>query len=128
MDVSENASASRYEALMAEEKKGVDMTPAGLIDKLTSWIRAQNWFAGVMIDKMMKNTHKTGWKDMSLDYLAFRIEAERNELRLALVDLKNNWSTGMFGGDAYIDAVIDECADIANFAMMCADNARRLKK
>lgn len=127
MDVSQDGSASRYEALMADEKKGVDMAPKALINKLTSWISTQHWFAGVMLGKMMKNTHKTGWKGMQVPYLRFRIGKECEELDEAIQRAETAFKEGRMGD--YYDAlrdIIEECADISNFAMMTADNAKDL--
>lgn len=67
------------------------------------------WFAREMEKRLEANDHKTGWGSCSLQYLSMRLTQERRELERAIKnkDIKN---------------VIEECADIANFAMMIADN------
>lgn len=67
------------------------------------------WFAGEMEKRLEANDHKTGWQFATLQYLSMRLTQERKELERAIKnkDIKN---------------VVEECADIANFAMMIADN------
>ena len=63
-----------------------------------------------MADKMEKNRHKAHWNTVSQAWLFSRLEEELTELEQAL----------MLGGD-----VESECADVANFAAMIADNWRK---
>lgn len=66
------------------------------------------WFAERMEAKLAKNDHKGGWNNCELQYLSMRLKQERKELTEAIKSK-----------DA--QRIIDECADIANFAMMIAD-------
>jgi NTP pyrophosphatase (non-canonical NTP hydrolase) len=73
------------------------------------------WFAERMKNKMMQNNHKRNWRDEPLQDLIIAISTEFGELVEALEK-----------GD--FEEIIDECADVANFAMMVADIIRREKK
>lgn len=75
-------------------------------------VRAVVEFGAVMIAKLDKNAHKGHWSTCSVYYLLDRLNQERHELVLA-VD----------SNDA--EKIRDEAADVANFAMMIADNYRR---
>lgn len=66
-----------------------------------------------MEDKLRKNDHKGGWNGWSCENLFDLLLEEKNELKEALA-LGNPFD------------IIDECADVANFAMMIADNAARV--
>jgi uncharacterized protein YdeI (YjbR/CyaY-like superfamily) len=68
-------------------------------------------FAMVMKTKLLENIHKGHWKDCTLNYLSRRLTQERKELLKAVTDNK----------EKPVD-VIREAADVANFAMMIADN------
>lgn len=70
------------------------------------------WFARGMERELQKNDHKGGWEYCKPSWLLRRLRAETNELERA-VKGKKDWET-----------VLSEAADIANFAMMIADNAR----
>ena len=70
------------------------------------------WFLGEMLKKLETNQHRSGWVNVGLHYLFRRLEEETLELRKALLS-----------GDK--DAIIEECADVANFAMMIADVTRK---
>jgi hypothetical protein len=71
------------------------------------------WFAERMEQTLRANDYKGGWKHCSFKYLLHRMREELKELRLAI--------------EAYSDEeiIIREAADVANFAMMVADNMRR---
>lgn len=74
------------------------------------------WFAKQMEEKLKANDHKPGWKDDSFDVLLERLKEECLELR----------STVYFGlekGLCNESEVVKEAVDVANFAMMIADNA-----
>jgi len=73
-----------------------------------------SWFAEQMEAKLRENDHKGGWEDCDYEYLANRLEEEVEELRALEGD-----------PDVKGEKIIRECADIANFAMMIADNIRR---
>lgn len=71
------------------------------------------WFCDRMYDKLHKNQHKgVSWRTETALWLMERLEDEVGELEVA-IDEKNK------------EEIIKECADVANFAMMIADNARR---
>lgn len=66
-----------------------------------------------MESKLRENDHKGGWGDCDTFDLFDLLLEEKNELEEAIctTDYKH---------------IIDECADVANFAMMIADNAARM--
>ena len=72
------------------------------------------WFAEQMEEKLRANDHKPHWSIAHPDYLIHRLFQEVNELWRAME------------GELTADEVIKEAADVANFAMMIADNARRI--
>lgn len=67
-------------------------------------------FALVMQKKLDKNVHKTHYSTCNYEYLLRRAREEIKELKEAIKENKS------------INAVINECADVANFMMMIADN------
>ncbi len=69
-------------------------------------------FVDVMLEKLDENRHKGHWRDMSQKWLLNRLRQETGELRRAVE-----------GGNA--TEIAREAADVANFAMMIADNALR---
>lgn len=69
-------------------------------------------FAQAMELKLRLNDHKTHWSNMTQRYLSQRLSQEREELRRAC----------RRGDPAEI---LSEAADVANFAMMLADNASK---
>ena len=84
------------------------------------------WFAERMENKFRENDDKDGWGDSSSDYLFKRMDEEYEELKDKARQI--GWHIFCAGDcEDYIDQFIDECADIANFAMMIADNAERKK-
>lgn len=113
---------------MAEEKKGDTLSPDQIISKIRNWFNSQHWFANVMMQKMLKNTHKVGWYEMTLPYLRWRVDKELEELDAAMTNTVTVSAAGGWVTDASLDAIIDECADASNFLMMLADNARRIKE
>lgn len=70
------------------------------------------WFAARMELKLKANDHKGGWHNEYAEYFLSRMTDEFEELVAAL-------ETGN------TEQSISECADIANFAMMLADNIWR---
>lgn len=76
-------------------------------------------FAEEMEKRLRANDHKGGWEDDSDDSLLARLREETNELADALAKLPGR------SGDQLM--VTLEAADVANFAMMIADQfgARR---
>jgi NTP pyrophosphatase (non-canonical NTP hydrolase) len=76
---------------------------------------AVDLFSGDMKRKLRANVHKKHWDEVSFQYLLMRLKEEIKELE-EVID------------SDYLDTfarVIDEAADVANFAMMIADRARR---
>jgi hypothetical protein len=65
------------------------------------------WFANEMEGVLQSNDFKTGWNQLSQKMLLHRLKQEVKELERAL-------EKDMF--------IVIECCDIANFAMMIADN------
>lgn len=77
------------------------------------------WFAAKMLEKLRrpKNAAKEGWQDMLTDELLSRLHEEVAELedQIAFANV----------GERNTDRIISECCDVADFAMMIADCARR---
>ena len=73
---------------------------------------AVDWFAKQMMERLVDNEDKGHWEDEANSYLIDRIGDELGELKDALVN-----------GDS--EGAIKEAADLANFAMMIADNMRK---
>ncbi len=92
------------------------------------------WFGDMMRRELTANQHKTGWEDCSPRDLQQHCFAEAFELR----DLVRDYKVGTFpcDYDQIIEhdheekplriAIISECADVANMAMMIADVVRAL--
>ena len=66
------------------------------------------WFAGRMTHKLQLNDHKGSWKNCSNEYLLTRLKQELDELIEAMTP------DGLNKIDE--EAVINEAADVANFA------------
>jgi len=64
-------------------------------------------FAVIMEQRLRANDHKTGWANLTNQWLLMRVRQELKELERALKDRSN---------------VHDEAADAANFLMMISDN------
>ena len=73
-----------------------------------------NKFALVMERKLNKNIHKGHWGGCTKQYLMTRLSQEKKELSAALKS-----------GDEKL--IAEEAADVANFAMMIAENFGDLK-
>lgn len=73
-------------------------------------------FAAAMERKLRAHDHKPHWSEAEIAYLLRRLSQELGELRRAIRD----WSS--------VDDVVDEAADVANFAMMIADNYSRKER
>ena len=69
------------------------------------------WFVALMFEKLDQNRFKMGWDGCTQNWLLDRLEQEVGELRQAITDNKPARDI------AY------EAADVANFAMMIADNS-----
>ncbi len=75
------------------------------------------WFSELMEEKLKKNDHKGGWRDgdSTIDgYLIYRLQDEVDELKEKL--RIESWVE-----PDGIKKITEECADVANFAMMIAD-------
>jgi hypothetical protein len=75
------------------------------------------WFAEAMEVQLCANDHKPGWHDMPLLRLLVRLEQEARELRRAIERDQARPNAAHW--------IITEAADVANFAMMIADNVAR---
>ena len=76
-------------------------------------------FALKMEEKLKENDRKGGWNSSSISYLLSGINRETEELSYALGQEGQSYSRTDRAN------IISECADVANFAMMLADNAVR---
>ena len=73
------------------------------------------WFGHEMLKKLDANSHKRGWDSLDLDYAATRLRQELQELENELLF----YDFGA-GDPRHADEIIQECADIANFALFVA--------
>lgn len=71
------------------------------------------WFAVEMERKLRQNDWRGGWADSHPDWLLDRLREETRELDAAVQAGRPN-------------KIIDEAADVANFAMMIADQQRKI--
>lgn len=94
-----------------------------LYQELTSIRPTLQWFAKQMEAKLKENDHKTGWSQIPCFRLLCRLREETMELSDQL--LMNNMNYHRPPED--LDMIIQEAADVANFAMMIADNCRARK-
>ena len=72
------------------------------------------WFAEQMERVLQRNDYKGGWHNCSDEELFMHLLDEVRELYGNITCIEGN-------------APIDECVDIANLAMMIADNRRRAR-
>ena len=70
--------------------------------------------------KLRMNNHKGHWMTYSWTNLLHRLKDEVAELH-QVMPISGEWSPNK----RELMAVVHECADVANFAMMIADNAKR---
>lgn len=71
---------------------------------------AVDWFADKMKKKLDAKSHKQSWQSLSSKTLLERIRKELRELEYAI---ENKYTP---------EDIIDECVDIANYAMFLAHN------
>lgn len=83
------------------------------------------WFAKRMEVELRANDHKGGWDRMGLGEISTRVHQEAKELSRVLATFREQHATGFIPIET-IHSIISEAADVANFAMMLADNARKL--
>lgn len=81
-------------------------------------------FAVDMDRKMEENDWKDGWDNCDLEHLLMRLTQEKSELSKAVRKHENNHYSTQSTDEKLIQQVIDEAADVGNFAMMIADIAR----
>jgi len=67
-------------------------------------------FACAMQKELDKNDHKSGWRECNWEWLIKRAKQELGEVERAIQKNKP------------IKVILSECADVANFMMMIADN------
>lgn len=72
--------------------------------------------------KLRLNNHKGHWKDYEQDWMVNRLRQEFEELKAAI---KNAELKKPCPSQADLLAIVHECADVSNFAMMIADNVKR---
>lgn len=77
--------------------------------------KAVRKFSDFMESKLRKNDHRDGWSHSSNEFLLSRLQAEVDELHESV----RQHDPPMI--------IAQEAADVANFAMMLADNAGALK-
>jgi len=74
------------------------------------------WFACEMERKLRENNHKEGWVGEDTGYLLKRLREETEELKAALGEKnEREWQ------EPVSKRIISEAADVANFAMMIAE-------
>lgn len=94
-------------------------------DTLENWVdEAVMGFVVDMKYKLRLNNHKGHWKDYALPFLLEKLDAEIKELKAEA----HHWSTSSNLSDKQLIAIIHECADVANFVLMIADNAKRMMR
>lgn len=75
-----------------------------------------DYFQIRMRKKLEKHSNKGGWKNSTLSNLYNGMMRETEELARALYYEKKDF-----------EHIIDECADVANMAMMIADNVKTMQ-
>ena len=85
-------------------------------------------FGLLMLDKLNANNHKAHWRLASNTYLLKRIAEELEELRVAVVMLGQSNAPGSNATLTlqHMRDIGEEAADVANFALMIADNCGAL--
>ena len=69
-------------------------------------------FAKIMENKLKQNDYKGGWSNCDIKWLLSRLKEETVELEQAIENKSK-------------ENIVKEAADVANFAMMIADNVTR---
>lgn len=92
------------------------------------------WFAEQMEKKLLENDYKGGWQECTIGYLRRSMENETCELERAVMALwvfiENGYAKSLrvkslHSGKKLARQIIEEASDVANFAMMIADVARK---
>jgi hypothetical protein len=90
------------------------------------------WFSQQMQHKLYQNRNKNHWSGSNYDYLKDRLLDEYEEmseqLRMLQASEKNLLPSDAWTKEECKKIIIQECADIANIAMMIADNIRTESK
>ncbi|WP_017814425.1 hypothetical protein [Paenibacillus shenyangensis] len=107
MDIAK-ASAVIIAEVNADEAK-IKFNPTFVRDEVAD-------FAIGMEEVLVKNDHKSGWKECDLAYLMDRLFQEMQEVYAAI------------GQGESAARIRSECLDVANFAMMIADNVAVAEK
>jgi NTP pyrophosphatase (non-canonical NTP hydrolase) len=97
-------------------------TPKELIELEHQIDQAVLQFTIDMKYKLRLNNHKGHWKDQDFTHLLMKLNGEVSELVEALKPIQKS---GRFDQKVFMD-IIHECADVSNYAMMIADNAKRM--
>lgn len=79
------------------------------------------WFAHQMENKLKENDYKGGWDRCTREALLYRLDQELQELKNAIGKIGKRH----LKEDVVFELVIRESADVANFAMMIADNCQK---
>lgn len=79
-------------------------------------------FAAAMEQQLVANDHKSGWQQDTPEDLLLRLLEESAEVSTELRLNRGSWT------DIDRAALVKECADVANFAMMIADVCGGLKE
>lgn len=80
-------------------------------------------FAEVMEYNLKSNDRKGGWHNCPIEFLTHKLHEEVSELMIVLQDPRlysDNEDTRQF----FIERLVSEAADVANIAMMFADNVK----
>ena len=85
--------------------------------------REVQWFAQEMEAKLRENDYKGHWEECRFEELFPRIREEADELLVKAHPLQLDTIDEKLTQEDACE-LIRECADIANFAMMIADNIR----
>lgn len=83
------------------------------------------WFSKKMEEILRKNDYKSGWHNCSYDFLFAKLNEETDELKRAIfkyLDYKDGYNEDLIAN------IIREAADVANIAMMIADNSNEKGK
>lgn len=89
------------------------------------------WFKEEMAAKFEENSHKRGWDDMDPFYGLQRIKQEVDELETELEEIHYQEDSATYDEEEYAntaEAIIQEAADVANFALMIAYRYRHSRK
>ena len=89
------------------------------------------WFATAMEKALKENDHKPGWHNSRIAYLIRRLDQEVLELKEAAGLTCSQCGAFVKKGSSYRpdnrSRILHECVDVANFAMMIADNFGRAR-